>query len=488
MAAVPQSEIISEAKWSRVLAAVLASAAMLAPCWWHAHVEAGDVASHTYNAWLANNIDKLHGVSLVWQWTNVVYDVVLAHLCRWFGYSAGEKVAVSAVVLALFWGMWALVAACRDTGQRPGPHNPGPHNLRGWSVVPVVAMLTYSWTFHMGLMNFCLSAGLSCLALALWIRRKVRATAGALPLLLLAWLAHALPVLVALACGAYAIVSTRLRAKQQFLLLLGAIGGILLASEIVLRWFSAGRAPLSLSTALGVNQFLVYTVSPYRWIGYATVVLLWAAVMVWHRNQWRELLLSPPLQLAILFAVAVAALPTALGGLGSGVSFVTERLSLAVPLCACILLARARPPRWIGITLAVPALAYFAVLWAQSGVMNHIEEGITSAARQAPAGSRVVLLMPYGDNTTTIMHMIDRACVEHCFSYANYEPSTRQFRVRGAAGNGIAAPDPATSFALQVGQYVVQPRDAPLYEVYVCDRAADRFCVRELRAGDQLAP
>lgn len=475
--AAAQNQISSEPKsWRGVLAAMAATAGILAPCWWHAHIEAGDVASHTYNAWLANQVDKLHGLSLAWQWTNVLYDVVLAQLCRWFGYSVGEKLAVSGVALALFWGMWWLVRA----GDR--------EHSGGWSVVPVLAMLTYSWTFHMGLMNFCLAAGLSCLALALWIRGGARATAFAAPLLLLAWLAHVLPVVVVLACGAYAAVRTRLRPKQQLQFLLGAVAGILLASAVVLRWFSASRAPLSLATVLGVNQFIVYTLSPYRWIGYATVIILWTAVVLFHRKRRRELLLSTPLHLAMLFAIAVAVLPTALVGWGSGVSFVVERLSLAVPLCACVLLARAHPPRWIGIALAVPALAYFAVLWGQSRVMNHIEEGITAAARQAPAASRVVLLMPYGDNTTTIMHMIDRACVGHCFSYTNYEISTRQFRLRGTPDNGIAATDPATSFALQVGRYVVQPQDAPLYEVYVCDRATDRFCVRELRAGDQLAP
>jgi len=31
-----------------------------------------------------------------------------------------------------------------------------------------------------------------------------------------------------------------------------------------------------------------------------------------------------------------------------------------------------------------------------------------------------------------IAHSVDRACIGHCFSYSNYEPSSGQFRVRAS--------------------------------------------------------
>ena len=34
------------------------SAALLAPCYWHAQIEAGDLASHVYNAWLGQLIER----------------------------------------------------------------------------------------------------------------------------------------------------------------------------------------------------------------------------------------------------------------------------------------------------------------------------------------------------------------------------------------------------------------------------------------------
>ena len=458
-------------RWRAVFLPIIVSLVLLAPCWWHARIEAGDVASHTYNAWLANHVSRLHGLFLVRQGTNVLYDFLLAHLCRWLGYALGEKLAVSLVALLFFWGMFALAS------------------LRAWKwhIAPVVAMLTYSWTFHMGLMNFCLSAGLSCLALAMWIRRGVRGSAIAVPLLVLAWLAHLLPVLIVAACGAYALIHQRLRSQQRLLLLLSGLAILLLARQVLVTRFTTMMPPLSAAILLGVNQFVIYTLSPYRIIGFAIVIVLWATIVVCHRRRLRELLLSAPLQLALLFVAATATLPTALGGVGSGVSFVVERLSLAIPLCGCVLLAEVRPPRWVKAIIWIPALAFFAVLWGQSRVMNRIDAGISAAAQLAPADSRVVLLMPYGDNTSTIGHMVDRACIGHCFSYANYEASTRQFRLRATPANGIVADNYSASFAMQLGRYVVQPQDAPLYEIYLCDRDSDRFCVRELQAGDRLA-
>ena len=57
----------------------LISLALLAPCWWQSRIQAGDLSSHLYNAWLRQLIqeDKLHGLTVVTQWTNILFDVVL---------------------------------------------------------------------------------------------------------------------------------------------------------------------------------------------------------------------------------------------------------------------------------------------------------------------------------------------------------------------------------------------------------------------------
>src|ERR1700746_2106870 len=43
-------------RWIRLLTI---SALILVPCFWHRHIEAGDLGSHVYNAWLAELIE--HG-------------------------------------------------------------------------------------------------------------------------------------------------------------------------------------------------------------------------------------------------------------------------------------------------------------------------------------------------------------------------------------------------------------------------------------------
>ena len=80
-----------------------------------------------------------------------------------------------------------------------------------------------------------------------------------------------------------------------------------------------------------------------------------------------------------------------------------------------------------------------------------------------------------------LTHIIDRACIGHCYSYANYEPSTAQFRVRANAENPYVAYEYQDSWLLQVGAYVVKDRDLPLYQVDL--DAGGRMVIRSLRAG-----
>jgi len=63
-------------------------------------------------------------------------------------------------------------------------------------------------------------------------------------------------------------------------------------------------------------------------------------------------------------------------------------------------------------------------------------------------------------------HMIDRACIGHCFSYGNYEPSSAAFRVRSTGQNEFVIAN-YLGFLGQCGtaSNVVQERDPPLWQV-----------------------
>src|SRR5215475_8487435 len=84
--------------WTNVL---YISAGLLLPCFWHRHIEAGDLGSHLYNAWLAQLIEKgqAPGLYLARQFSNFLFDFWLLHLANIFGFWLAEKIAVSVCVL-----------------------------------------------------------------------------------------------------------------------------------------------------------------------------------------------------------------------------------------------------------------------------------------------------------------------------------------------------------------------------------------------------
>src|SRR5437588_13088063 len=96
---------------SRPLLLATISVAILLPCFWHKRIEAGDLASHTYNAWLAQLIERgqAPGLYLAPQWTNILVDVALLRLGNIIGFVAAEHIVVSACVLILFWGTFAFI-------------------------------------------------------------------------------------------------------------------------------------------------------------------------------------------------------------------------------------------------------------------------------------------------------------------------------------------------------------------------------------------
>src|SRR6266403_753035 len=146
--------------WPQALAI---SAGLLVPCFWHRRIEAGDLASHVYNAWLAQLIEKgqAPGLYLVSRWDNVLFDFTLLHLGKLFGFSVAEKIAVYVCVLIFFWGVFAFVAAVTERAP--------------WFLAPCIAMLAYGYSFNMGFMNYYLSLGLACFSLALFWGPRGRA-------------------------------------------------------------------------------------------------------------------------------------------------------------------------------------------------------------------------------------------------------------------------------------------------------------------------
>jgi hypothetical protein len=117
-----------------------------------------------------------------------------------------------------------------------------------------------------------------------------------------------------------------------------------------------------------------------------------------------------------------------------------------------------------------------------------MEDRLDAAVRALPQGQRVVGILPDQSLYSLCFHHdLDRACIGRCLSYANYEASSRQFRIRAAPDNGIVLDELADVDAVGGGTYVVQSRDLPIYVVYTCDSGLTEICSRQLQLGETVS-
>src|SRR3954464_14379560 len=91
---------------------VLLSILLLLPVFWQPRVQAGDLSSHIYNAWLAQLIEtgRTQGLVVVRQTTNVLFDLMLAAFFRVAGAEFAQRVSVSIAVLVFVWGAFRFIA------------------------------------------------------------------------------------------------------------------------------------------------------------------------------------------------------------------------------------------------------------------------------------------------------------------------------------------------------------------------------------------
>src|SRR3954470_23958623 len=184
--------------WRGRLKYLLISLLLLLPCYWQPRLQAGDLSSHVYNAWLAQLIEsgRADGLTIVRQTTNVLFDLILSGLFNICGAGWSQRIAVSIAVLTFVWGAFEFVGVVAGR--------------RCWHLLPCIAMLAYGWVFHMGFFNFYLSMGLCFWALRLaWNASGPRLAAAAL-LLVVAYIAHALPVVWTAGLLAYITLARKL--------------------------------------------------------------------------------------------------------------------------------------------------------------------------------------------------------------------------------------------------------------------------------------
>lgn len=474
IAAQPQLSTVVE-----VLLTIGITGLILIPCFWLDHIQAGDLSSHVYNAWLATQIETgaVPGLAVVPTWTNILSDVALEALPRFVGAAGAERVVVGTGVLLFFWGTFYVATVA--TGRRP------------WLLAPCIGMLSYGLVFHLGFLNYYVSTGLCVWVIALlWRPSRWRAVA-ALPLLALATMAHFLPVAWAVSVLVYLHLSRRMEARERIVTLIAGIVALGLLQTGLMAWFPhrwslPELASLNgLAGITGVEQVWLFG-AKYLLVA-AGLLLIWCTLFL-ERIDQGGFLSDPAAQLWLLHLVAWLLMPSAIQfpQYQHVLAYIPQRISLLGAVFLCITVGGARHGRGITRLSALIATVFFTFLYLDDRAFNALENEITELVETLPPGQRVVAAIIDSDTRLNgPLHVVDRACIEHCFSYADYEPATAQFRIRVVGPNRVVAPTMAVLQEIEDGSHVVTPEEAPLYSVCLCDTPEHRFCLRALHAGER---
>jgi hypothetical protein len=454
---------------------------LLVPCYWQQRIEASDLGSHVYNAWLAQLIRRgqAPGLWIAHQWTNVLFDLLLSFFGSLFGLDGklhlAEKISVSLCVLIFFWGAFALVSAA---GRRAP-----------WLLTPVIALVAYGYTFRMGFFNYYLAIGLSFFSLALFWRGSGWERLIAIAIAPLVLLAHAIGFIWLVGAMVYLGLAELLPGRKQFLLLLPTAGVLIGLHAYFWRHFIVEAAPHSPFWFSGADQLVLFSDRYWICAGALVAFVLVSLTIDWIRRRGEPGLgreFGIPLQLYLVAALAVPLLPRGVHITATvPIALLTDRLTSVSAVLICCLLGAMRPSRWhLGVSAAI-AVVFFAFVYQDTAVVNRMEAQAERLVHALPRNARVMATLdPPDESRILIQHLIDRACVGHCFSYGNYEPSSGVFRVRSTPGNPYVLNNYDQAVDMEDGDYTVQPRDLPVYQVYQCTTSGTVLCVRPLEAGE----
>lgn len=462
---------------------LIISALLLLPCFWHKRIEAGDLPSHTYNAWLSQLIahGQAPGLYIEPRWDNVLSDIALAKLGSVIGLVVAEHVVVAFAVLIFFWGGFGLISAA---SLRPP-----------WILVPALAMITYSWTFYAGFLNYYLSLGFAFLAVALFWRGRHRVDLlVAAVLTLLAFLAHPMGLFVLVGLAMYFRLSEILHGWLRWLLLILAFLVVLAFHYYVLHlrtgFWHTRKDFLFMN---GTDQLVLFG-TRYQKLALAVLIFgafcfVYGVVREWKDPGFRPALRAP-LELWLLLILTALLIPEVIFLPHSPMPFAPAilRLTSVTGVLALCILGALKPRTWHLAGLGICAVIFFVWTYQDTGVLNDMESQAESLVSSLPYGRRVTstVIPPPDWRLPLVNHSPDRACIAKCFAYGNYEPSAAQFRIRVHHGSPVVTDSVEDHLEMQSGFYTVRKEDLPMNQIYQCDeKNLAKLCIRELSAGEQ---
>jgi hypothetical protein len=464
------------------LRVLLLSAVLILPCVWHRRIEAGDLASHVYNAWLAQLTARgqAPGLFIARQWHNVLFDVALLGVANVVGIGAAQKIVVSVCVLVFFWGVFAFVGVVAE--QPP------------WLLAPCVAMLAYGYSFNMGFMNYYLSLGLACFGLAiLWHPRRSDWIPGGV-FAFFAMLAHPIGFLWMVGTVAYLKIRAKLPGWRKLALPVAAASAF-----AAVYWYTSHRPALLADWDRGpfylyngADQLALYG-QRYFYLAGAVFFFGFVCVAVNFYAQRREGVswkrFELPFELYVVTFCATALLPESLRPSVNGgwIGLLGSRLTTISAILGLSILAAVKPRKWQVAGFGVCAMVFFTFLYQDTGWLNQLEANAETLVRDLPRGTKVIVTAraPADSRLAFVGHAVERACIGHCFSYANYEPASGEFRVRVQAASPVATSSTDVAEDMASGEYEVDDADLPIKQIYQCDlKDLTKLCIRDLAAGE----
>jgi hypothetical protein len=462
------------AGWSRIS---IISVLLLIPCFWHRHLEAGDLGSHVYNAWLVQLIEqgKAPGLWLSHQWNNILFDEVLSGIGTWLGFGAAERIAVVCTVLVFFWGAFAFVHAL--TGRAP------------WLLTPLLAAFAYGWTFEKGLFNYYVSIGFAFWGLAALLSGRAWARGTLILLVPLTLLAHPLGVAWLLGGGVFLGIAWLLSERRRWTLL--PVAALMFwAVHFYIAKHYVSEAPLhSVALYNGADQFLLtgkYALVALALILFGLSVLATDILRRRREAGWLSCY-ELPATLYLTVEAGVLLLPTVifLPHYGAPISYLADRLTLISAVLLVCLLGVALPRSWHIYGSGLVAALFFAFLFHDTAQLSGMEDQVEALVREIPPGTRVLATFHEPlRNRISAKHIVDRPCIGRCFLYGNYETASTQFRVRGAPGNRFVLTSYERGGEVDRGEYVVEAEDLPVVQIEPCTNGSDQLCMRSLHAGE----
>lgn len=459
---------------------LLVSTIVLIPCLWHRHIEAGDLGSHEYISWIANMVaqGRVPGLFIAHhQWNNIVVDFGLSWLGPLLGYAVAAKIVVSGCALTFFWGAFVFIAA--STRRVP------------WAVSPAIAIVTYGFTFYAGFMNFYLSVGLAFFAIAItWRGRQSDWLIGAI-LAALSLVAHPMGFGLLVAMVIYIHVAESVPIRYRWLVLVGSLLLVVAVHFALPHLFHTeswrGTKPLAMN---GSDQLVLFRFA-YVYLALAAFAFgscaFLVAAFVDHNRENLAPRIRTPIELWTIFVIGATMVPAAiwLPEYTNAVSAINTRMTTVTAILGLCILGAVAPRKWIFGGLSALALVFFALQYHDTGVFNTMEKQADTLVASLPYGSRVSYTIDQGSfSRINSLHFVDRACIGRCFSFSNYEPGSKQFRVRlSPGGSSIVSQD---GLDLEQGNYVVKEQDLPLYQIYQPDdHDLTKLAIRPLAAGEK---